>query len=1008
MRFAKNGKKYIFIIYSVLVCCLINAQFQHITFPHINNYTTKDYNGQPDNFAGIEDNRGLMFFGNLWGILEFDGTRWRNIYFPNGSSGTSFAKDEKGVIYCGGRGEFGFLTPDSSGLLKYSSLIYLLNANIDFSEIWSTYYIDSSIVFCSYEALFLLKNNSITIIKSSTALERTFFVDGKIYVNEKGRGLCYLNKNKLDLVQGGTFFANMTISAVLPLNGNRLLVAGNNSFYEVDKNSIKPWNNVQYNRLLDCKLFNALSINDSTYMLATNTKGLIIINDKGNIKNIFNKGNGLVSNDILSFFSDSNGNIWVLTKVGISKIELNGCFNYINEYHGISGLIYTTRIFNNSLYLGTSEGLYYQNLSVGKPVNNNFRLKASTQGNVWALQQFGEELFCGHNEGVFIINKQISYRIPETKGVWCFLQPKGIENILLAGTYNGLMILDKKDQIWRMRGYVKGFNESSRYLIQDKMEDFWVSHGNKGLFKLSLTHSFDSVLKIKPYSTQEGLSSTYNNTVYCHANDVIVTNNKGFYKYDYKNDRFRLWNKLNNVLGNFSSIQRFVVDSNQSFWVILNDEKIVHISKNNKDSFVNDLTIRKFHKLLAGSFEHILPFNNNNTLIATLEGIAIFDKEKYKKNIILNAKNFKAFIRKVELTRNSFLTVYAGERGNSKNPSEIKYKDNSLRFSFSSNCFEDIELTQYHFLLVGFDDSWSPWSTSFQKEYTNLPPGNYKFVVCAMNSYNILSKEDYFEFVVLPPWYKSNYAYFLYVILFLLAVYAGYKFITFRFMIQKRRLELKKERELLYLNKKHIEVQIKKENEILKLNNEKLSAEIANLEQQKLLRKKDEQLKEELDKSKQEQLLHEKEKHLLEITHKNKELSIMAMQIAHKSESIAKIREYLQSFTEKNNSADFKTLTMHLFQYLDRDIEHDKEWKEFQEYFDMVHSSFINKLKSTYPAISPSLLKLSTYLRVKMSNKQIARLMNTTVESVLKSRYRLREKLRLKPEENLDDFIEKF
>jgi hypothetical protein len=520
------------------------------------------------------------------------------------------------------------------------------------------------------------------------------------------------------------------------------------------------------------------------------------------------------------------------------------------------------------------------------------------------------------------------------------------------------------------------------------------------------------VLKMKTYGTSEGLITRYNNTVYYFNKEVIISNNQGFYKYNYKNDHIYLWQEFNTAIGQFKTIQRLVVESDKSFWIILNDEKIIHISKNNNDSFIADITIRKFNKLLAGSFEHILPLNKNMTLIATLEGFAFFDRDKYTSNIELNKKHFNAFIRRIELTRDTITTIYAGENiSNGKSSSlipEIKYKNNSIRFSFSSNCFEDIELTQYQFFLSGFDNTWSPWTSTFQKEYTNLPSGHYKFSIRAINSYNTISKEDVFEFVILPPWYKSIYAYSLYLILIFLMLLGVYKFILFRFKLQKKRLDLKNERELWYLNKKHLEEQIQKENEILKLSNEKLSADIANLEQQELLRQKDMQLNEELDKAKKEQLQHEQEKHLLEINHKNKELSIMIMQIAHKSESISKIRDYLISFTEKNSSPDFKIMAGHLFEYIDKDIQHDKEWKEFQEYFDIVHSSFINKLKANYPTISPTLLKLCTYLRVKMSNKQIARLMNTTVESVLKSRYRLREKLQLNSDDNLDDFIEKF
>jgi ligand-binding sensor domain-containing protein len=1006
--------RFIVFVITVFFFHSTSAQFQHIAYPYIKNYTTKDYNGQPDNFAGIEDNRGFLFFGNLWGILEFDGNSWRNIIFPNGSSGISFAKNEKGVIYCGGRGVFGFLEPDSLGFLQFTSLTHLLKKKINFRDVWSTYSINSSIIFCSNEALFILKNQSITTIETKTSYGRAFVAHGKIYVQEEGIGLCELVNNKLVLTKGGDFFTHIEASVILPYKEGKIIVGNNKNFYLVSENKTIPWNTTIVDYLKGTKLFTAIALNDSNYLLATNTKGIIIIDNNGKIKNIINKSSGLISNNILNSFLDSNGNIWVLSRGGISKIEFNGCFNYINEFHGITGLNYSACIFNNTLYLGTSEGLYFKKIVTNnqeQSINSNFQMFPSTEGNVWTLKQFGEELFCGHNEGVFIIHNNYSYQISGTKGVWCFLQPKGFNNIILAGTYSGIIILEKKNRIWSFRGYVKGFNESSRFLVQDAMEEFWVSHGNKGVFKLSLSHNLDSVLKIKPYSQNEGLWSNYNNTVYSHNNEVIISNNHGFYKYNIQTDRMTLWGEFNATLNKFRSTQRFVVESNKSFWVILSDEKIIHITKINNDSFKTDISIRKFNKRLAGSFEHILPINENLTLIATLDGFAFFNKEKYNKIIELNKQNFKAFIRKTELTRDTIATIYAGETIKTNNKPiipEIKYKQNSIRFSFSSNCFEDIEHTQFQFILKGFDNLWSPWSASFQKEYTNLPPGRYKFIVRAQNSYNIIGKEDSFDFIILPPWYKSIYAYSLYVIALLLSFLGIYKYILFRFKLQKKRLDLKKERELWSLNKKHIEEQIQKENEILKLNNEKLSAEIANLEQIELLRKKDEQLKEEFDKAKQEQIQHEQEKHSLEITHKNKELSIMAMQIAHKSESISKIRDYLISFTENNDSPDFKAMANHLFEYIDKDIQHDKEWKEFQEYFDMVHSSFTNKLKATYPSISPTLLKLSTYLRVKMSNKQIARLMNTTVESVLKSRYRLREKLQLNTDDNLDDFIEKF
>jgi ligand-binding sensor domain-containing protein len=992
--------KLLSILIYVLFSITSNANLQDITFPYINNYTTKDYNGQAVNFAAIEDNRGIMFFGNLWGILEFDGTDWRNIYFPNGSSGISFAKDAKGIIYCGGRGEFGFLAPDSTGYLQYNSLLYLLKNKVDFCEIWSTFYVDSSIVFCSHEAVFILKNNKITVVKPQKSFNRGFLAHDKIYVREEGRGLCQLINDKMVLINGGDFFANIAAMTILPYQSSQLIIASNNHFFMYDGNSVKPWNEDIVNFLSECKLFTAIALYNSDYVLATNNMGVVIMDKDGKIKSIFNKNSGLNSNDILNLFCDSNGNLWVLTREGISKIELNGCFKYIRYYQGVPGLSYASCFYDHRLYLGTSEGLFYRDLSANNPgqgANLNFAKVPHTEGNVWALQQYGEDLFCAHNDGIFVINQQNSYRISETNGVWCFVKPKGSKDILLAGTYLGLMILEKKNQTWTMRSYVKGFNESSRFLIQDEMEEFWISHGNKGLFKLTLSHNLDSVLKVKSYGVDKGLSSTLNNIVYNFNKEVIVSNNTGLYKYNNKTDSFDQWKDVNSAIGQ-GMIQRVVAESEHSFWLILNNEKLIHISNDKGKGFKTDITI--------------LPISTRKTIIATQEGFAIFDLEKYQANIELSRKSFKGFVRKVDLTRDTVHPLYGGEINDLETKSaeipKLPFKQSSIHFSFSSNCYEDIKLTQYQCFLEGFDQSWSVWSFSEVKEYTNLPAGKYKFRIRAMNSYDIVSQEGSFEFEILPPWYQSRLAYFIYFSLIVFAIIGVRSYFQYRLGLQSKRLELKIERELRKLEKKLAEEQVKNENAILKLSNEKLSAELANLEQQKLLREKDLQLKTEHERAKQEQVLHEYEKHALEIKHKNKELSILAMQIAHKSESISKMREYLISFTEKNDSPDYKAIANHLFEFIEKDIQHDKEWKEFQEYFNMVHSSFLNKLKATYPSISPALLNLCTYLRVKMSNKQIARLMNTTLDSVLKNRYRLREKLQLSSDENLDDFIENF
>jgi DNA-binding CsgD family transcriptional regulator len=83
----------------------------------------------------------------------------------------------------------------------------------------------------------------------------------------------------------------------------------------------------------------------------------------------------------------------------------------------------------------------------------------------------------------------------------------------------------------------------------------------------------------------------------------------------------------------------------------------------------------------------------------------------------------------------------------------------------------------------------------------------------------------------------------------------------------------------------------------------------------------------------------------------------------------------------------------------------DKEWDNFAKHFDKVHSDFVVELKEKHPTITPNELKLSAYLRMNLSTKEIAQLMNISTRGVEISRYRLRKKLQLSTDTSLFDYL---
>ncbi|RYY00234.1 MAG: hypothetical protein EOO53_22325 [Gammaproteobacteria bacterium] len=83
----------------------------------------------------------------------------------------------------------------------------------------------------------------------------------------------------------------------------------------------------------------------------------------------------------------------------------------------------------------------------------------------------------------------------------------------------------------------------------------------------------------------------------------------------------------------------------------------------------------------------------------------------------------------------------------------------------------------------------------------------------------------------------------------------------------------------------------------------------------------------------------------------------------------------------------------------------DENWEHFAHHFDKVHTDFLVVLKSRYPNLTPGELKLCAYLRMNLSNKEIAQLVNISTRGVEIARYRLRKKLGLSKETNLFDFL---
>lgn len=135
-----------------------------------------------------------------------------------------------------------------------------------------------------------------------------------------------------------------------------------------------------------------------------------------------------------------------------------------------------------------------------------------------------------------------------------------------------------------------------------------------------------------------------------------------------------------------------------------------------------------------------------------------------------------------------------------------------------------------------------------------------------------------------------------------------------------------------------------------------------------------------------------------ELEHRESQLSAMAFQIMQKNELMQELKQQVDE-----NKAPAGNEAFH--KIINKGLSHEKEWEDFNVYFESINKNFYTRLKDLYPGISPNDLKLAALIKLNLSIKEMSVMLNISPDSVKTARYRLRKKLSLTTEDNLTDFI---
>ena len=809
-------------LYFLLTTCLIAKAQQ----PFVQYHTSEVYKAASLHNHYIKpDEQGALYIANNEGVMRYDGAEWNMLTLPNKDYIASMAPDSHGNIYIGSDSELGFFKKDSTGNFRYHSFKLQIPERYRNKSIGLIMVYKDIVFFHNPEFVIRYEDEKLDVID----IDNWGFlkIQGEFYlVKEDGSMMLYKNKK----FEQQAFFdelKSIPIQWMTDYELNSILILDTlQQLWTFDispgtKQRLKAFPN-ELQSYYKTTYFQQVRTLDNGILAIASPDEIVFMNKKGEITYTINAESIGSYVKTSTFFKDPQHNLWLSSEDALIQVIASSPLTYFDKQNGLKGVVFALGKVDSNLYVGTGQGVFYkENPTTFTPILGDV---------TYSLLNSQGKLYAANFNGVYEIKGKQAIQVVDHLRVYVLCEINNNPDHILMGTDSGIWLLKKEKKAKWKNQRIAGFDENINSLLQDKQGYFWVSHEQRGVYRLRLNKEMSEVSSVSLYDTRHGLPSHLNNRIYKLLNgSVVATTTDGIYRYNAVKDRFEPDKKIRDALGKKFCIYSIAENSEGDlyFWGARpqqyetagvlkkqNDEtyKVMFTPFNKTAIAIGDLGIDINAPILIAGPEDVLIGNKLRVLHYNP-----IQKTFYNDSI-------HTFIRHI-WARDSIL--YSDQQKHTR--PEIPYSNNSMKFDFMCSFYEDAEKTEYQHKLSGFENRWSAWTKSKEAAYTNIPGGDYTFLVRAKNEYGIISKPAAYIFSIQFPWYQKWWAYILYFLFLTASVWMITFYYTRQIQLQKTSLKKK-------VNEKTADLQIKNQ-EILN-KNEEISMQAETLEKLNLTKDK--------------------------------------------------------------------------------------------------------------------------------------------------------------------------
>lgn len=732
----------------LLLLAAIPAGAAERGFPLITVYPPEVHKAGPQTFDITQDSRGVLHFGNLHGLVTYDGAWWELHKLPNEQVPLSLATDAGGRIALGLLNDLGYLARDEHGSYEYHSLLDQLPADQrQVGDVRSICATSAGFLFVAERSLVLWNNGPAKRIATFPAADapRGCSSDGKADVLLRGpKGLHRFDVQSLRVgTLGFDKGFDKRVLHILRRADNTAIAVTRDGLFLVENGAITPFAPAVKEWLSGKIVTGGARLRDGRLVLTTRQHGLVIFDAAGAIEQVIAAGSGLPDAILSEAYVDREGALWLAMEGPIVRIDVNAPVTVFDTRGGVRGGAGDVARFDGKLYTATTHGLFEIDAhGVAK------RVEPMEEG-AWRMLVVDDELLVGTTKGLYRIRAggPLEHVVELERELYDLYRSPTDPSRVWAAFGDGIGSFHRVNGTWKFEGTLPGVDHESNSVVE-RDGVLWCGTVFNGI--LQVTDPRGAKPRVRQFGINEmNVYEIGGRPVFVRATGAVVQiGRNGQLEPDAR-------------LGHLKAPRGFFVvdeDARGNVWINSTPPRVYERRADGTYAAEG----RPLVSVTAADIQNIRAMPDGTVFFASDKGVFRYDPSGSAEVFAPQAQPLIRRVLQGEM-QGEPKVLFGGAALSQSNRVTLRHNFGRIRIEFAPAAYRPG--VEYQYRLDPIDETWSEWTSQAFIDYTTLAGNDYTFRLRARGAGSAPSAEARWDFTVLSPWYLTRWAYGLWLLL---------------------------------------------------------------------------------------------------------------------------------------------------------------------------------------------------------------------------------------------------